>query len=675
MSGARLLAVGLVLLTACQTARVSEDDRRAYAAALRTLAQDPERGTEALRDFVASRPESLLADDASLRLAEERILAGDDDEAVRRLGWLVRAHPDGDKSDAARLLLARLQRLRGHSAAAYRTARSIRLPLLDQTRRAQAHRLLADLAQETGDVPGRLLWLARIRADQQGELEIDRADAEIEAVLVALSDDALERTAGDLGRAVPAGRVRLRQAEVAWAHGNLEDAERWLARASGLPLAPSDAERLAAFEATLRGAPPSAGTASDSAFLDAARARGTLGVVLPLSGELAAAGQEAFDGILLASSVLDGAVAGTDAVSPPSPVAPAAGVRLLVRDTAGVPERAAAALRELGSDPGVLAVLGPLTAEEAQATAGEADQLGLPMITLTRHEEVAIGHPNVFRIGLTPGAEAERLAEYTALSLGLRRVGILYPQDAYGERMRTLFAAAFEARGGSVVGVGSYDVDATDFSDPVRNLIRSAGGMPVDPSKPPPVGAPTTGASDAPQPVPGGFDAVFVPDAHRAVGLIAPALAFAGIRGVRLLGTSAWNDPGLTAVGREHVEGAVFTGAVVRESESPMLAEFARRFRAGFGRAPDALAALGFDATLLALRGLLTSGASRDALRNGLRSAPVLQGVSGGTDFTTDGNAVRRPYLLGVEGGRIVDLDDLGRPPLLPGQASALSLE
>jgi hypothetical protein len=43
--------------------------------------------------------------------------------------------------------------------------------------------------------------------------------------------------------------------------------------------------------------------------------------------------------------------------------------------------------------------------------------------------------------------------------------------------------------------------------------------------------------------------------------------------------------------------------------------------------------------------------------------------VSGTTDFVTDGNAVRRPYLLGVEGGRIVDLDDLRRPPRLPGQA------
>jgi ABC-type branched-subunit amino acid transport system substrate-binding protein len=214
-----------------------------------------------------------------------------------------------------------------------------------------------------------------------------------------------------------------------------------------------------------------------------------------------------------------------------------------------------------------------------------------------------------------------------------------------------------------VAGAASYPVDATDFSAPIRALIRSAGGTPIDPTQPP---APETAPA-----VPGGFDAIFVPDAHRAVGLIAPALAFAGIRGVRLLGTSAWNDPGLVAVGREHVEGAVFTGAVVRESSAPMLSEFALRFRSGFGRPPDSLSALGFDATLLVLRSLLSGSRTRAEVRTALLEAPPLQGVSGTTDFTSDGNAQRRPYLLGVEGGRIVDLDDLGRPPLLPGAPPA----
>jgi branched-chain amino acid transport system substrate-binding protein len=648
---AALLAVAFVC-AGCQTApSVPGSDRQAYQAALRLHARDPEAGAAALRDFVEARPGSPLADDAALRLAETLVEQARDDEALRRLAWVLRAHPEGDRSDAARLLLARLQRARGQPAPAYRTAQGVRLSLLESERRLEAERLLAELAGEAGDRAGRLRWLARVRADGPAA-DAERVDGEIEAALAELSPADLERVAGELGRTVPAGRVRLRQAEQALGRGEREEAERFLARASQLPLAPADAERLAAFEARLAGR-PIADPGAPSAFPDATRLRGTLGVVLPLTGELAAAGGQTLDGILLASGVLDGAPPPSDAATPGT------GLRLRVLDTAGDPAAAATAVRELGADPALLAVLGPLTAEETLASAPEADRLGLPLVTFTRHGEAAAGHPAVFRIGLTPDAEAACLAEYAAGTLGLRRVGILHPQDAYGERMSALFSRAFEARGGGVASVASYPADATDFSGAIRLLIRGAGGTPAEPSRATPEAEPPAG-------VPGGFDGIFVPDAYRAASLIAPALAFAGVRGVRLLGTSAWNDPSLVAVGREHVEGAVFTGAVVRDGGSPILAEFAARFRAGFGRPPDALAALGFDGALLLLRGVVAGGSTREALRGGLLAAGPLEGVSGTTDFTADGNAERRPHLLGVEAGAIVDLEDIGRPPLLP---------
>jgi outer membrane PBP1 activator LpoA protein len=200
---AGLVAAALVL-AACQTARVPAEDQRAYHAALRTLAQDPAAGRAALRDYVAQRPRSSLADDAALRLAEACIEDGDDDEAVRQLAWLVRSHPEGDRSDSARILLARLQRVRGHGAAAYRTVKEVRLSLLERGRRAEAHRLLADLAGEVGDHSGQLRWLARVRGDQDGEADLARVDAELEAALAKLSPAELERAARELGRAVPA---------------------------------------------------------------------------------------------------------------------------------------------------------------------------------------------------------------------------------------------------------------------------------------------------------------------------------------------------------------------------------------------------------------------------------------------------------------------------------------
>ena len=67
------------------------------------------------------------------------------------------------------------------------------------------------------------------------------------------------------------------------------------------------------------------------------------------------------------------------------------------------------------------------------------------------------------------------------------------------------------------------------------------------------------------------FDAVFIPDTHQAAGLIAPHLAFHEVRGVTLLGPSAWNHPGLLELGGRHVEGAVFPGAYSASIHAPSL--------------------------------------------------------------------------------------------------------
>jgi ABC-type branched-subunit amino acid transport system substrate-binding protein len=659
-----------IVLGACFAPPPSGSDRQAYQLAVREMARDRAAGVDALRRFVDQRPKSDLADDAALRLADALVEDGRDDEAIRRLQRSLRDHPEGDRADEQRILLARLLRAHGRSESAYRVAREIRLSLLEGARRAEVHQLLAELAERVGHHAGRLRWLARVRADAPDAAAVSAAQAELDAALAGLTARELEVAADELGRFVPAASVRLRQAQLALENGDADAARELAAGAQSLPLAGPDAERLAALEARLRGEP------APGAFPDAAQVQGTLGVVLPLSGELASAGDEVLEGILLASGVFD---------APPAPenagdvgasgadveAASRRGLRLRVRDTGGAPERAVAAVNELGGDPAVLAVVGPLTQAEAVAVAPAADALALPVVTLTRHEDVAQGHTNVFRIGLTPASETERLAEYAVAELGVRRVGILYPEDGYGQSMRDLFTAALAARGAAVVAQTGYPAETTDFSGPVRSLVRAAEAAPAGPETAPDEEPPLEFSNvqpppPPPAPLPGDLDAVFVPDTYRVVGLAAPALAAAGLRGVRLLGTSGWNDPRVVLVGREHVDGAVFTGAVVRRTSAPALREFAERFEEGFGRLPDALSAQGFDATLLLLREIVAGHATRDTLRAGLLAAGPFPGVSGETDFEGDGNARRRPHLLGIEEGRIVDLDSLGRAPTLP---------
>jgi ABC-type branched-subunit amino acid transport system substrate-binding protein len=174
-----------------------------------------------------------------------------------------------------------------------------------------------------------------------------------------------------------------------------------------------------------------------------------------------------------------------------------------------------------------------------------------------------------------------------------------------------------------------------------------------------------TGPGEKPLPPFIDFDALFIPDSHENAALIAPHLAFHEVRGVRLLGPSAWNHPDLVRIGGKHVNGAIFTGDFYPESSYPFVSEFVRRFRETFGEEPSFLAAQGFDAASLLLLQLAGGQQTREEVAGGLLATRAYPGVSGITSVRHDGNAAKRPYLLGVNRGRIVSIDETGEPPYL----------
>ncbi|MDP6540898.1 MAG: penicillin-binding protein activator, partial [Planctomycetota bacterium] len=642
-------------------------------------ASDREAGAAALAGILASHPESLYADDAALKLAELELADGRVDAATAHLQWALERHPRGDKSDAIRLELAGIQLERSDAAAAAETARGLRVSLLDPDRRRAAHRLRAELARAEGDPAEELRWLGRVRADQDDPGEAAAVEERIDEILASLDDAAMDRVARALGRRQPVGRLWLNRAERGLATGNRSAALAALARARAHPLTRAEAERLVHLEDRLAGRGPSSESfpswaEAEPSLLEVPGATTTLGVALPLSGPYAEFGRESLQGVLLATGAFD---AGRAVPSR---------VRVVVRDTAGLPERGAAAIASLADDPEVTAVVGPLLAPVAEAAGVVAEERGLPLVTLTRRESVAELGRFVLRVGATPRHEAERLADYAIGTLGLARFAILYPDDAYGRALRATFWDAVEARGGQVVGVGRYATDATDFAAPIRRLIgfdflnrgqqealterarrrKRAKRLPVEAATELREEAlALVGPEGEPLPPFVDFDALFVPDAHETVGLIAPHLAFHEVRGVRLLGTAGWNHPDLVRLGGSHVDGAIFATPFFAGSEEPFVAEFSRRFEATFERGPDYLAAQAFDAAHLVLLQVARGAAAREAVLTGLLRARNVSGASGALSIGEDGAVRRRPHLLGVERGRILSVDETGAAPYL----------
>ena len=690
----RSLAAGIALaLVGCLWQRgpsaPDESERYAYQNAIDLAARSPSAGRAALEQFLQVYPDSALADDAELALARLERASGRPAQAEGRLLDLIAQHPNGDRIDAARAELVGLLRARGASDDAWAQVVRIRPSGLRDGESRDAAREIADLARERGDRAAEVQWLAQLRLSTDAA-SIPAVDREIDAALAALPTDQLLTTAEGLGRRAPAGRAWLLAAERSLASGDVATAHRALTRASGLPLEPDDAQRLVRLEASVEGtgaptpAPvaPGGGPPPTLAQLGgqappelATTASGVIGVVLPQSGAFAGVAEQTLRGVLLAAGIFGADKAG---------VPPGGGLRVVVRDSAGRPDKAAAAVRELAARGDVSAVLGPLLTEEVQAAADAARETGMPLLALTRHESVSKEGGPVFRVGLTRRMEAEVLAEHAVHGLGLQRFAILHPQDDYGREFEQLLWQALEARGAHVVAVAGYDPGATDFVAPIRRLVGydlltdselgllAQRGVQPDPGVPGKRGAPRaprpltasilpsvggTGESESELPPIVDFQALFIPDAPDKIALIAPQLSVAEVNGVTLFGPSAWHNPNLVRAAGPRLEGAFFTSAFDPDNPTPFVREFVSRYRAAYGDTPSAFAAQGFDAANLVALQLVRGASSQADLRKGLLGTSLYPGVSGATSFDPDGNARKRPFLIEVRSGALVSLE------------------
>jgi ABC-type branched-subunit amino acid transport system substrate-binding protein len=649
---------------------IPEVERRAYSDALSRFERDPQQGEAALEKFVRNWPNSPLAAAASVRLGDAAVQRRDQDDALRRFYYVIRVFPRGEWVDAARLRIALVEHDRGNRAVSERMISDTDFEHLSGPDRTRASRLRADSARRPRE---RMRWLVELRRAETDPVERDRVDAEIDETLAAVEDGDLDRILDDFAPDIPAGRAALRLAENALMRGDFAAAKSHLDAASKLPLAPKYAARLALVKE--RAALGKSGLADvsvpgfDTAAIPVTRgARGEIGVVLPLTGQFAPFGEESLRGVLLAAGVFD---AGRPASDRPS-------VRLLIRDSQGDPQRAANAVRELARERRVSAIVGPLHSSECEAAAAAADSVGIPLLALTGREQVAADRPQAFRVRTMPKDEIHALAEHATRTLGAQRFGILYPRDAYGRGLSRLFWDAVEERGGEIVALASYDPDSTDFGEAIRKLVgyelispaekeaikvreemlKSARRLPAEEAAALREEARAMlGPGDRPLPPIVDFEALFIPETHEKVVLIAPQLAYNEASGAVLLGTGAWNHPELVSIARHHVEGALFTANFYADSRVGYVRDFSQRYRRTFGTPAEDFAAQAYDAANLVIAGLAAGHTSRSAMRESVLSTSGVAGASGVMTMGADGNARKRPFLLRVKRGKIVQLD------------------
>lgn len=373
-----------------------------------------------------------------------------------------------------------------------------------------------------------------------------------------------------------------------------------------------------------------------------------IGVVLPLSGKYKIYGESALHGIECAAGVVQ-------------PCTSPLHVELVVKDSKGDPATAVTAVEELVGQDKVIAIIGPLMSREIDAAAQKAQELKVPLVSLSQKDGVTGIGDYIFRVALNSSSQVQTIVNYAVKQKGLKRFGVLYPRNTYGETFRAEFAEAVTSAGGEIVAEKTYGeevvniVDASAAQQPRSGLSTdgtyhgpgdrgpaSAGGADVVTAKPR-------------IPVISGVDAVFIPDSYRAVVNIMKYGSPSAFQGMQLLGTNRWNEMGLLDVAPQ-VEGAVFVDGFFAQSLDVGVQQFVETFRQAYQITPTILEAQSFDAGRLVLKAIENGGRRPGSMRSALAKLSNVKGLTGRIHFSATRDAQKQLVLLTVSNGSIVEL-------------------
>jgi branched-chain amino acid transport system substrate-binding protein len=395
--------------------------------------------------------------------------------------------------------------------------------------------------------------------------------------------------------------------------------------------------------------------------------RYTIGCLLPLSGPYKIYGNRAFKGIQLAFSQFN-----SGNRQPP--------IKIIVKDTASDPVKAAVAVKELFEE-NVAAIIGPVVT--AGSAAKEAQHYGIPIITLTQKDNIPEIGEYVFRNFITPNMQVKALVSYAVEELGLKSYAILYPDENYGKTFMNLFWDEVVAHEGKVVGVESYRPDGTDFADPIKKLVGLYYNVPeelknIDQTASEnktdettteniaetllsPLDEESEGwnlkENEGPEAIVD-FDAVFIPDAPKKSGLIIPQLAFYDVKDTYLFGTNLWHSDSLIDMTFKHAQGAIMPDGFFAESRSKNVKQFIDSYDKIFHQKPGFIEAVAYDTALILFQTVSRPDVRyRSVLKNELKRLEGFQGVTGLTSFDSNGDAIKNLYLLQIRGQRFVELE------------------
>ena len=298
-------------------------------------------------------------------------------------------------------------------------------------------------------------------------------------------------------------------------------------------------------------------------------------------------------------------------------------VRLVSEDNQSKAGESATVVRRMISRDQIVALIGEVASSRSLEAAPIAQQNKIPMISpASTNPKVTEVGDYVFRVCFIDPFQGAVLAKFM-LQSGWKNAAILtdVKQD-YAVGLTEFFKDYFTKNGGTIVSEQSYSSGDKDFKAQLTS-IRGAN----------------------PQ-------AILVSGYYNEAGLIASQARELDLN-VPLLGGDGWDSPSLVDVAGASMEGNFFSNHFSAEDTSPAVQNFLVKFKAKYNEDPDAMAALGYDATNLLFDAIKRAGSTESAgLRTAIASTKNFPGVTGSITLDEKRNASKPAVILVVKDGK-----------------------
>ena len=341
-----------------------------------------------------------------------------------------------------------------------------------------------------------------------------------------------------------------------------------------------------------------------------------IGAVLPITGDVPTFGKSAENGIELAVEQYNNA-GGINGKK----------IKLIVQDDADDPASGVSALQKLINENKIVGVLGSVSSKVTLAMAPVATQYKIPLVTgsSTNAKVTSLaGNEFAFRACFIDPFQGKVIAKYSFDTLKAKTAAVIYDVgNDYAAGLAQSFKTNFEAAGGKVLTMQTYNTGEQDFNAQLTNIKKLSP------------------------------DVLIMTDYYQTVGLIAKQARQLGIKST-FLGGDGWDSPDLVKIAGDAINGGYFSNHYSPDDTSAEVVQFLKDYKAKYNTTPDALAALGYDSAKMLFEAIKNAKSTDgEAVRQALLKTD-LTSVTGHIKLDANRDPIKPAVMIKIENGKQV---------------------